>query len=236
VQVSKAGADMKMPSAWNITQGDTSIIVAILDTGCKWKSPEFFGRIWTNPKEIAGNGLDDDNNGLIDDIHGWNFTDNNADIDDPVSHGTFVACIIGANANNGIGTAGVDWRCKLMIIRADLIGKSFDSSSQSKGIRYAVDMGAKVVNMSFGLSRELSEVNSAINYGLAKGVVFLSSSGNEDKEFINYPASFSGVIAVGSTDPDDRLSHYSRLKGTGSNYGNRLDVVAPGNWIVGLDI
>jgi thermitase len=238
VSVAKAGADMKMTLAWNSTQGDSSIIVAIIDSGCRWKHPEFLGRIWTNKKEIDSNGIDDDKNGYVDDVRGWNFYDNNPDISDKDAHGTFMASLIGANANNNIGIAGVDWHCKLMIIA---LGPSRDSINARKAIRYAVDNGARVVNMSFGFASQngiidAPSINASVQYGIDKGVVFVGGAGNDDLEYVNYPASIPGVITVGSTDPDDRLSHLTRMNGTGSNFGSRLDLVAPGNWVLGLDI
>jgi subtilisin family serine protease len=106
--VNKVGADMDMEQAWDITTGDSSIIVAILDTGCKWRLPDFAGRIWINKGEIEGNGIDDDGNGFVDDVRGWDFQDKDNDPDDIDGHGNSVASVIGSASNDRLGFAGVD--------------------------------------------------------------------------------------------------------------------------------
>jgi len=112
-----AGADISMEQGWAIEQGDTSIIVGIIDTGCKLDHPDLQGRIWTNYKEIAGNGVDEGNNGYIDDSRGWDFAYNDNNPADDYGHGSNVVGIIGAKGNNNLGFAGVDWNCKLMILK-----------------------------------------------------------------------------------------------------------------------
>ena len=145
---SVAGNDIKMIEAWDITTGDPSVIVCILDSGCKLDHPDLAGRIWQNTKEIAGNGIDDDKNGKIDDTQGWDFANGDNDPTDDHGHGTNVTSIVGSNGNNNLGYAGVDWKCKLMIIKGlDSKNSGFYSWWES-GIYYAVDNGAKVINMS----------------------------------------------------------------------------------------
>jgi len=232
--VVKAGADMSMQKAWEIQTGDSSIIVGIIDTGCKWKHKEFEGRIWKNRKEIPGNNIDDDGNGYIDDSIGWNFVSNNGDITDNDGHGTGMAGIIGANGNNGIGFAGMDWKCKLMILKVTDDTALALNQNVAKAIHYAVDNGARIINFSLGGQANSSVLKSAVDYAESKNVLVVASTGNDGVDSIEYPARFESCLAVGSTDPDDTRSK-TFFWGGGSNYGDGIDVVAPGNYIYALD-
>ncbi len=231
---SKTGADIEMEKAWKIEQGDSNIVVAILDSGVKTDHPEFSGRLWINHSEIADNGIDDDNNGYIDDIRGWNFADGSNEVNDDSGHGTNIASIIGANGNNGIGFSGVDWNCKLMVLKVlknDIGYYSWWVSS----IYYAVDNGANVINMSLGGDVESQALNEAIQYALDRNVVVVVSMGNKNSDNISYPSNYLGVIAVGATNPDDsRTTSFFWSSVSGSNYGEHISVVAPGNFIYGL--
>jgi subtilisin family serine protease len=231
---SKTGADIEMEKAWKIEQGDSSVVVAILDSGVKTDHLEFSGRIWKNYAEIPNNGVDDDNNGYIDDIQGWNFADGSNEVNDDSGHGTNIASIIGANGNNGIGFSGVDWNCKLMVLKVlknDVGYYSWWASS----IYYAVDNGANVINMSLGGDVESQALNEAIQYALDRNVVVIVSMGNKNSDNISYPSNYPGVIAVGATNPDDsRTTSFFWSSTSGSNYGEHISVVAPGNFIYGL--
>jgi len=231
---SKTGADIEMEKAWKIEQGDSSVVVAILDSGVKTDHLEFSGRIWKNYAEIPNNGVDDDNNGYIDDIQGWNFADGSNEVNDDSGHGTNIASIIGANGNNGIGFSGVDWNCKLMVLKVlknDVGYYSWWASS----IYYAVDNGANVINMSLGGDVESQALNEAIQYALDRNVVVVVSMGNKNSDNISYPSNYPGVIAVGATNPDDsRTKSFFWSSSSGSNYGEHISVVAPGNFIYGL--
>ncbi len=231
---SKTGADIQMEKAWEIEQGDSNVVVAILDSGVKTDHPEFSGRLWRNYTEIPNNGIDDDNNGFIDDTQGWNFADVSNDVNDDSGHGTNIASIIGANGNNGIGFSGMDWNCKLMILKVlknDVGYYSWWASS----IYYAVDNGADVINMSLGGDVESQSLNEAIQYALDHNVVVVVSMGNNNTDKISYPSNYPGVIAVGSTNPDDsRTDAFFWSSTSGSNFGSHISVVAPGNYIYGL--
>ena len=127
-------------------KGDSSVIVAILDSGCKMDHPELAGRLWKNEREIPGNNIDDDNNGYIDDVYGWDFINDDNDPTDDNGHGTALAGIIGANWNNGIGFAGVNPHVKIMVIKVlDSFGIG-NTSLNAKGIEYAVKLKAKIIN------------------------------------------------------------------------------------------
>ena len=233
---SKAGADIKMEQAWGIEQGDSSIIVAIIDGGCKMDHPELAGRIWRNEKEIPNNGIDDDSNSLIDDVRGWDFVTSDGDPSDEMGHGTNVTGIIGATGNNSFGYAGMDWNCKLMILRGtDQTGSGYYSWWTS-AIYYAVDHGARVINMSLGGTSNSSTLSAAVNYALNKKVTIVACMMNTNNSVTYYPAGFAGVIAVGATNPDDtRANPFFWSSTSGSNYGSHISVVAPGNYIYGLD-
>ncbi|NOX45973.1 MAG: S8 family serine peptidase [Chlorobi bacterium] len=228
-------ADIDMELAWDTEQGDTSIVVAILDTGVKLDHPELEGRIWANYNETV-NGSDDDGNGYVDDVMGWDFANVDNNPMDDFGHGTNVTGIIGANTNNEIGYAGVDWNCKLMI------GKILDQNNWgyyswwADGIYYAVDNGADVINMSVGGSSYSNLMDNAIEYAHSQGVIVVASMMNTDNNVVFYPVGYEQTIAVGSTNPnDERSSPFFWDPASGSNYGDHIDVVAPGNFIYGLD-
>jgi subtilisin family serine protease len=229
-----AGADIDMKNAWSITQGDSNVIVGVIDSGTKLDHPEFSGRIWVNSQEIPNNGIDDDANGYIDDINGWNFVSSNNNPSDNHGHGTNVAGIIGATGNNGIGYAGVDWNCKIMTLK--VLGSNGQGwySDFIQSIYYGVDNGARVLNLSLeGTSYSLT-YQEAIDYAINNNVVVVAAMGNNNHDIKHYPAAFNGVIAVGSTSSNDTRSNpYSGGSG-GSNYGNHISVCAPGNCIFGL--
>ncbi len=235
VSPSVAGADIDMENAWGVEQGSSSVVVGIIDSGTKLDHPEFSGRLWTNPDEIPNNGIDDDFNGYVDDLNGWDFANNDNDPVDDYGHGTNVTGIIGANGNNSIGYAGVDWNCKLMIL------KGLDNSNLgyyswwSSAIYYAVDNGAKVINMSLGGVSTSITLQNAVNYAINSDVVVVVCMMNSNSNTVYYPAGFPGVIAVGSTDPNDnRTNPFFWSITSGSNYGSHISVVAPGNYIYGL--
>lgn len=233
---SVAGADIDIEKAWNIEQGDSNIVVGIIDSGTKLDHPEFTGRIWINYNEIPNNGTDDDNNGYIDDVNGWDFAnvDNNAT--DDFGHGTNVASIIGANGDNSIGYVGVDRNCKLMILKGiDNTNYGF-YSWWADAIYYAVDNGAKVINMSLGGVDQSITLQNAVTYALNNNVVIVVCMMNTNSNTVYYPAGINGVIAVGSTNSNDtRSSPFFWSPTSGSNYGSHLSVVAPGNYIYGLN-
>ena len=230
-----AGNDIKAVEAWDITTGSSAVVVCIIDSGTKLDHPDFAGRIWKNSKEIVGNTKDDDGNGKIDDIQGWDFANNDNDPSDDHGHGTNVGGIIGATGNNGIGYAGIDWNCKLMIIKGLKNDNSGLYSWWEAGIYYAVDNGAKVINMSLVGSSNSASLEAAVNYAWNKGCIVVACMGNDNTDALRYPAAFSNLIAVGSTNPNGKKSTpFFWSTTSGSNYGSFIDVCAPGNYIFGL--
>jgi subtilisin family serine protease len=228
-------ADIDMELAWDIEKGDSTIIVAVLDSGIKTDHPDFAGRLWKNSSEIA-NGNDDDGNGFIDDIDGWDFANDDNDPTDDHGHGTNVAGIIGAKSDNTIGYAGVDWNCKIMTCKVISSSGSGLYTWWADAVYYAVDNGARVINMSLGGSSASSVLSAAIAYAEANNVTVVVSMMNFNSNVPYVPAAYPSTIAVGSTNPNDERSvPFFWSTTSGSSYGAHIDVVAPGNYIYGLD-
>ena len=228
-------ADIDMDEAWDVASGDPNLIVAILDSGFKEDHPELSGRIWTNSGEIEGNSIDDDANGYVDDDWGWDFAFNDESPADGHGHGTNVAGIATATGNNGIGYAGVDWDCQVMILKILDDNNSGFYSWWAEAITYAVDHGASVMNMSVGGSSTSTILEAAVNYARDNDVVIVACMMNYNNSVPYYPAAFDHTIAVGSTDADDtRTEPFFWSNTSGSNYGSHIDVCAPGNFIYGL--
>ena len=231
---STVDADIDSELAWDITQGNSNLIIAILDSGLKLDHPEFAGRIWTNPSEVQ-DGSDTDSNGFIDDINGgWDFVNNDNNPTDDHGHGTNVAGIAVASGNNSNGYAGVNWNSKIMVCKILDDNNSGFYSWWADAIYYAVDNGASVINLSAGGNGSSTLLENAINYAYNNNVVIVVSTGNQNS-VIQYPARYTNAFAVGSTDSDDtRSAPFFWSSTSGSNFGPELDFVAPGNYIYGL--
>jgi subtilisin family serine protease len=235
-----------MLEAWDIEPGDPNVIVAIIDMGFDVTHSDLQNNIWKNPGEIPDNGIDDDQNGYIDDIIGWDFVnqsegydDGNSDFqdedNDPTmaqsSHGNEVFGVLGATTNNSIGIAGVTGRCKMMLIRAGYLnteGKAvLSGASISKGIIYATDNGAHVINISSGSNKYSNSYHDVLKYAIDHGVVIVCSAGNEGSNSPVYPAAYDldGLISVGATTDEDKPAQFS-------NWGEWVDISAPGQHIV----
>ncbi len=235
---------MKLPQAWAIEKGNRNIVIAIIDSGIDYRHDDLASKIWVNPGEIPDNGLDDDGNGYIDDMHGWDFTDapnlqaegdfiegDNEPIDES-GHGTHVAGIAGAMPNNGIGIAGVAWNCPLMAVRAGLsLGGSsrLQDDDSAAAIVYAADNGASIINMSWGSAQHSFVIQDAIDYAHAHGVVLIGAAGNSQESESIFPAGYRKVISVASTN-----QHKQRFYR--SNFGASIDIGAPGNAILSTQI
>ncbi len=228
-------ADIDMDQAWELIEHQgTPITIAILDGGAKLDHPEFNNRIWTNENETVNNS-DNDANGYVDDVRGWNFAYSDNNPVDNHGHGTNVTGIIGANGNNDLGYAGIDWNSKLMICKILNEDNTGYYSWWVDAIYYAVDNGAKVINMSVGGQNYSNAMKEAVNYAYDNDVVVVASMMNYNNNAKYYPAGYENTIAVGSTDPDDERSvPFFWSQTSGSNYGDHIDVVAPGNYIYGL--
>lgn len=229
----RIGADMNVTKGWDIETGSDSIIVAILDSGVKQDHPELAGRFWVNSKEVR-NGRDDDGNGYIDDINGYNFAYDNSNIKDDGGHGTNICGTIGAIYNNNLGYAGLDQRCKLMVCKNLDDENLGEYSWWAASLYYAANNGARVINMSEGGYDYSRTLENAINYAYDNGCLICASMMNKNNNDNYYPACFENVLAVGATDTDDSRCRQFTWGG-GSNWGKHIAVVAPGNRIYGLD-
>jgi len=225
---------IRTAEAWDLSNGE-DVIVAVLDTGVDYTHPEIASQLAYNTLEIPNNGIDDDNNGYIDDYLGWDFVGSNMwdflqdnDVTDGNGHGTFVSGIIAAK-NNSVGMAGVAPEAKILPVKVlDDTGSGWLSAIYN-GIEYALEMGAKVINMSLaGLGTASAEFIDLIATAIEAGCIFIASSGNECANANNYiPAGMEGVVTVSATTYDDYRAWFS-------NYGTSVDVAAPGVDILSL--
>ena len=237
-------AVMNMPQAWDIEQGTPEVTVAVVDGGVDMQHPEFRSQLWRNVGEIPGNGVDDDGNGYVDDLNGWDFSDaptlpgsgdwtvRDNEPEDEIGHGTRVSGIIGAAANNGIGIAGIAWRCRLMPLRADFKyggGGYLQNDDVAAAIVYAADNGAQVINMSWGDTVNAFIVADAVAYAYARGCVMVAAAGNDGTVGSWYPAGLKTVISVAW------LTKERQLAGD-SNFGATIDIAAPGDEIPSTDL
>lgn len=227
-------ADINMQRAWEITTGSSSTIVSILDTGLKLDHPEFSGRLWINPGEIAGNGIDDDGNGYVDDVNGYDWANSDNNPTDDYGHGTNVTGILAATGDNGTGMAGVNWNCRIMtgkILNASNFGYY---SWWENAIIYSVLKGAKVINMSVGGTSKSQSLRDACEFAKNNNAIIVACMQNQNSNVVNYPAGYGSTIAVGATSCNDRRTvPFSWSTTSGSNFGPHIDLVAPGSYILG---
>ncbi len=233
-------ADVDMDLAWNIQTGDPNMIIAVSDTGLKMNHPDIASRIWVNTDEIPDNGIDDDSNGYIDDVNGWDWANSDNNPTDDQGHGTNCTGIIGAIANNNNLFSGVNWNSKIMPLKVLAASNNGSYSDMANSIFYAVDNGAKIVSMSIGGTTASSVIANSIDYANLNNVMLFFCMMNTNNSVSYYPAryslNFSNVVAVGSTNPDDtRTAPFFWSATSGSNYGSHINVVAPGNYIYGLN-
>ncbi len=219
-------ADIDGFEAWDVRTSAANVVVAVIDSGTQWTHPDLDGNIWANADEIAGNGIDDDNNGYVDDVRGWDFFDNDNNPDDGDGHGTHTAGTVGAEGNNGTGVAGVAWDVQIMPLR--FLGPFGGSTSDAVlAVNYAVANGAPISNNSWGGGPFSNSLNNAISNARNNNHLFVASAGNDGRNTDSnpaYPASYShdNIISVASIDNRDNLA------GT-SNFGTTtVDLAAPG--------
>jgi len=219
-------ADIDGFEAWDTRTSAANVIVAIIDSGTQWSHPDLDGNIWSNSDEIANNGIDDDNNGYVDDVRGWDFYNNDNNPDDADGHGTHTAGTVGAEGNNGMGVAGVAWDVQLMPLR--FIGPFGGSTSDAiAALNYAVDNGARISNNSWGGGGFSSAMRDAISSAASNNHLFVAASGNDGvntDSSPHYPSSYTNnnIISVAASDNRDGIASFS-------NYGSTsVDLGAPG--------
>ncbi len=238
-----------MEQAWNIERGSAQVIVGVIDTGIDYEHPDLRNQLWINSGEDlnhngrldAGdlNNIDDDGNGYTDDIIGWDFTDapdfpdagdylepDNDPMDEyPGGHGTAVAGLIAAEADNFSGISGVAPAVKVMALRAGTASGYLEEDDIAEAVVYAIRNGCRIINMSFGDIVYSHLIKDAVDFGTKKGVLFVVSAGNSGNDVLQYPAAYDETISVGATEQTDNLASFS-------SYGSKIDLVAPGQDIL----
>ncbi len=226
------GADISAPGAWSVTTGSEDTIIAVIDTGVDVEHPDLEGNVWTNPNESA-NGRDDSGNGLVDDVNGWDFHNDDNSVyneEDGDEHGTHVAGTVAAEGDNEVGVTGVNWQAQIMPLK--FLGPSGGFTSNAvKAIDYAVDNGATISNNSWGGGGRSQALQDAITRAGEAGHLFVAAAGNAGNDNDAnpfYPASYDNenIVSVAATDSNDQIASFS-------NFGqNSVDLGAPGVRIV----
>lgn len=224
---------LQVTEAWDILKDASSVIIGIVDSGSDLQHEDLAGNIYVNTADPI-NGIDDDNDGYIDNYYGWDFVgnsastmipDNNPDVtSDSTDHGVHVSGIASAVSNNAKGVASIAFNAKLMIIKAGADNNSTSIYKGYEGIKYAADHGVKIINCSWGGPGGGQFGQEMIDYAVAKGSLVIAAAGNEQTEEPSYPASYKGVLSVASVTNNDVRSSFS-------NYGYTVDISAPGSSI-----
>jgi len=221
-----APPEIHLPEAWALTLGTYEVNIGVSDTGVDYTHEDLKDKMWVNAKEKNGvPHVDDDGNGYVDDIYGYDFASSDSDPAPGTSgvggHGTHVAGIIGASINNSLGVAGVADKARLMALKG-LDGPFGSTSAGAQSIIYGVDNGARVINCSWGYFTDEQVLREAISYAQSKGVLMIVAAGNETTTDLRYPGQLPGVVAIGSFQSGGEFSYFS-------DYGPRIDLIAPGS-------
>ncbi len=212
-----------LPAGWAKTTGRPEIVIAVLDTGVSLTHPELQPGIWTNPGEIPANGVDDEGNGFVDDVHGWDFASDDNLPDDDHGHGTHVAGIAAARVNNSIGIAGIAGNATLMPV--DVFGGGIGTYADLiEAILYAADNGARVINLSLGAISYSRGEEEAVAYAVRHGALVVAAAGNTNSNAPHYPAAHPDALAVAATDSNST----PEVRAGFSTWGDFVDVAAPG--------
>ncbi len=225
-------ADIDAPEAWNYTTGSHSVVVGVIDTGVDYTHPDLGPNIWINPGEVASNGYDDDGNGYVDDVFGYDFANDDSDPFDDNGHGTHVAGTIGASGNNALGVVGVNWNVSIMALKFLEASGAGYTSSAVEAIYYATMMrqwgnNVRLTNNSWGGVGYSQSLRNAIVASADADMLFVAAAGNESSnndKHGHYPSSYNiaNIISVAATDNQNQLAGFS-------NYGAKnVDIAAPG--------
>ena len=228
--------DINAPEAWTLSTGSRSVVTAVIDTGVDYTHQDLSANIWTNPGEIPGNGIDDDGNGYVDDVHGYDFANGDGDPMDDNSHGTLVAGTIAGVGNNGVGTVGVNWQTQIMPMKFISANGAGYTSNAVACLNYVDMMKRRGINIRVTSNSWIGSYSAALQVAIDQlntdGVLFVAGSGNGGSDYVGdnndtmptWPASLpeDNVISVAATDSNDQLASFS-------NYGaTSVDIAAPG--------
>ncbi len=222
-----AGADIKAVSAWDVFTGDPNLKIGVIDTGVDYNHPDLAANVWTNPGEIPGNNIDDDNNGYVDDVHGYDFVNNDGDPFDDNGHGSHCSGTIAGVGNNNVGVVGVNWNAKIVGIKFLSGSGSGSTAGAIAGVQYAIAVGCRLTSNSWGGGAFSQALLDAINAAGAAGQLFVAAAGNSSSNndaTPHYPSSYNTpyIIAVAATDHNDNLASFSSYGATS------VDLAAPG--------
>ena len=227
------------PAAWDITTGSDKVVIAVIGTGVALDHLELQDKIWTNQdeNEMPDNDIDDDGNGFVDDVHGWDFVNWHGEPQDDHWHGTYVASVAAAETNNETLIAGVSWGAEIMPVKVLDQNGGGSIADINGGILYAADNGAKIINLSLSLtcSDYPHSTQNVVNYAYSKGALIVAGSGDPrvnnpvPPDAYQYPAALDHVVSVAATDRYDERPDWS-------TYNNKVDVAAPGRGIWGIFI
>jgi len=225
------GADVRVLPLWQAGfTGSRNVLVAVIDTGIDWSHPDLVGNLYTNPGEageLATNGIDDDGNGFIDDVHGWNFAADTNNSSDDNDHGSHCAGVIGAEGNNGVGVAGVNWQVSLLPVKFISASGSGTLEGAINAINYARQMKVRVMSNSWGGTSFSQGIQDAVQAARDEGILFVAAAGNSsmnNDERPTYPASFpvDNIVAVAAMNNQAKAAAFS-------NFGPKtVHVAAPG--------
>ncbi len=212
---------VEAPAAWDVSTG-SGVVVAVIDTGVDFLHPDLAANVWVNNDEIPGNGLDDDLNGYVDDVRGWDCVAEDNGPTDVYGHGSHVAGTIAAVGHNGVGVVGLSFNARVMPVKGLNDYGNGTSADLAQALIYAADNGAQVINNSWGGQGSDPLIESAVAYAVSVGAVVVAAAGNSNMDVQDfYPARLPGVVAVSAFDAADQKAAFS-------NFGTRIDVAAPG--------
>jgi hypothetical protein len=219
--------DIDAPEAWDVNTGSSDIVIAVIDTGVDYTHRDLQANMWVNNGEIPDNDIDDDDNGYVDDVYGYDLMNEDGDPVDDHGHGTHCAGTIAAISDNGFDVAGVCWNARIMSLKVFSESGGGCGCDIYQAFYYAVNNGADITSNSWGGGGYSQTNQQIIDYVHSQGVLTVASAGNGNSSALHYPSGYGNVIGVAATDSDDKKASFS-------NYGDRVDIAAPGVDVLSL--